>query len=101
MKIGQKSSLQIDTVKPQGKNSKASKTAAGRAEDKITLENSAELSKVLDIITKGSGSESAEEIRQVEALKPASSNSSPMEQVAQGLLDDTAILQALLGGDVL
>ncbi len=101
MKIGQKSSPQLDAIKPQGKSSKCARSMPSRGEDKVSLENSATLNKVLDIISRGSGSEGAEEIRQIEALKAAGSNNSPMEQVAQGLLDDSAILQALLGSDKL
>ena len=101
MKIGQKSSLQVERVKTPGKSSKTAQAGAARAKDKVTLENSAELRKVLDIIAGGSNANGAEEIKQISALREASANNSPMEQVAQGLLDDTAILQALLGGDLL
>lgn len=99
MKIGPKTSLPIKSAKPQGKNPISAKEALTKSEDTVTLENSAELNKVLDIMSQGAESGGAEEIQQIAGIKAASSNNSPLEQVAQGLLDDSAILQALLGED--
>lgn len=100
MKIGQKPSVMFDSVKPQGTVKKNS-AAASKGADRVSLENSAELSRILDISARGAGQDGAQQVKEIAAVEAASAGDGPMERVAQGLLDDTAILQALLGEDLL